>query len=410
MADGSSSIACSHVDRNNFWFWYATLWMLVALTALIKSSAFFTPRAESHTRVGRSHQPRAMADQGWWNDTRPWRFADDFDDGGANDWNPGEWNATPGGAIRRNVALGVLDTGGFGRLADAHGNVWEVNITDVELQPNNDFLTDDDRRRIERAEPDAETEPVGRRSTNQVRSRISSEAMQQRMRRALEMADRMGDTHGHLLTTGENSAERSRRIRNRERTGYDWITDRENAVREHFFATYLAMGGGTSRGLLHERRPRPLEPMEVETSPSVCNHLERSFQLAVRLASIEQNEDEEARRQETMEQERRDRMTRLEREARSQSDQGRARRRRQREQEPEAERDVDPWWRDRDEELRRQELERRYEQDRSRLERMRETRRKESERRWMTCVMATRPTTSGATTGPTDQGRKRPRR
>ena len=117
---------------------------------------------------------------------------------------------------------------------------------------------------------------------------MDSDTVWRRMDRALEMADLMADTHGDILAMEENAVNRSGRLRNRERTGHDWIEARTKDVREHFFATYLDMGGGTSRGLQNERRPRPLEPMEVETSPSVRDHLQRSFLLAVKLATIEQ--------------------------------------------------------------------------------------------------------------------------
>ena len=166
-----------------------------------------------------------MAERIWWQDTRPWRVADDLVD----DWNPGEWNTTSGGAGRT------------GRLADVYGNVWEVNIT---TGLDNDFLTNDDRRRLdraeraaERAEPDAESEPTGRRGANQTRSRVDSDTVWRRMDRALEMADLMADTHGHVLAREESAVNRSGRLRNRERTGYDWIETRAKDVREHFFAS-----------------------------------------------------------------------------------------------------------------------------------------------------------------------------
>ena len=112
------------------------------------------------------------------------------------------------------------------------------------------------------------------------------------MDRALAMAELVADTHGRILEMEEGAVNRSGRLQSRERTGYDWIEARVRNVREHFFATYLAMGGGTSRGLHHERRPYALEPMEMETSSSICDNLQRSFLLAVKLATIEQSENE----------------------------------------------------------------------------------------------------------------------
>ena len=97
--------------------------------------------------------------------------------------------------------------------------------------------------------------------------------MQHRMIRALEMADRMADCHGQLLQASETTSEMNVRYRNYVRTGYDWVADRKSQVSEHFFQTYLAMGGGTSRGLTGEQRPRILEAWETETDSRIIDHL-----------------------------------------------------------------------------------------------------------------------------------------
>ena len=110
-----------------------------------------------------------------------------------------------------------------------------------------------------------------------------------RMARALDHAERRGNHHRRILRTAETNGERRAREENFEIWG-DWIDDRAAMVREHFMATYLDLGGGTSHGRRSSTPPTRLEP-NGETDRKHHESLERSFRTATSLARTERQEN-----------------------------------------------------------------------------------------------------------------------